>query len=629
MSIIGQALLGRADAVGIEFGMDLEKVALELHIGAGGKVLNVVNIQEANKGNLVTMWLPPMLVRRYSSSVNTGFIIDNLMGFGAAYGREANKGGPAKIKLAQERMPRMAENFATQLEACYKATRSTPVKALLTAVRSDDFAEQILRCCPEVKGDIELLPVRSLVVVKYRGKYLHRDKKILDYFFAKRATAVVPDTQERQCCITGEVIKAPVPDGKSPAVLGITKLWAAKKETLPFRHWGKVGVANFPMEQDVAVRATAALKSMLYYDCPDPKKPGAVLDRRFVGITKTDKVLFWAPGGNDDQVAAVAAQIGSDATMEAIFNEDFSAVNLDESARVGDIYRSLWRRGVVNKAPNNAFFVMTLTANRRRFAITSFNVSSVEEVQQNIAQHFADLQLYTGHSENGYIPALGTIMKASLSESGRNAAGGWRAKYPAAVARQLYLATITDQPYPTPVFQRVLNRCRQEALKPGWAMQAKAAFLKAYVNRQIRLGHSTDFKEVSQMLDPNNHDTGYLLGRLLAIGTYAQSKAYPCVNQSLRQRFSRGLMATPNHVYPGLVTTIGTYIDTVIRDRRALGYYLKSSVTAICDQFDAGGPPRTLTQSQQVQFIQGFMHEEAEGTRKRQAAEKKRGEDSK
>jgi CRISPR-associated protein Cas8c/Csd1 subtype I-C len=626
MSIIAQACLSGARREGIQPGQALENVWLEIEFMDTGNI-SVVDIRQ--DGRSVRRWIPPYRINLSGSSTKNGPIA-SLKAMGLAYGLETIKkeckNNPVKlkekIKAAKERMPKFRENFLQHYrDLADSVPYSAPAEAVLKAFEGGKLVERLVR---HLHVDtIEDLPVSTLVLFKYDGKYIHEYSHVKKFFDNQILQATPVELEDRQCCITGKTIRFATRDGEAPILDRGWKLCSAKNDRASFQHWGKNSVDNFPKERAVDIQVNSYMKRLISYNCPDPRNQGGnPLPNRSYRLVGGDRVLFWAAEETDERLCEVMTQLpyDHDRSLQAACTEAMDVGNVDNTERVRRIYRSVWKGTPNETDPSGQYYVLVLTEANKRFAITNFLVSSVAKVQFHIAQHFADIILDTGYG-SGYVPALGTIMSAVLSESERSAKGGWQAKFPAEVGRQLYLASITGQSYPEVVFQRAVRRCFQENLEPGWAFNARMAFIKAHVNRQIRLGKESHFKEVSQMIDHDNNDIGYLLGRLLAVGSYAQNKAYPGGNSPLRLRFAHSLVASPGLVYKMLLDQIEVYAQTVARTSTGLASYIRSQVIELGDKISGAGgmPNRPMTQPQQVQLMGGYYSEAAEGIRRSRA----------
>lgn len=561
---------------------------------------------------VVSYWVPPMRQQRSSTSTKTG-PIESLKGMGFAAGA---------AKSGKKMQPKLRESFIKTWEDCRDAISSkaaiNAIEALLAFLRNTKQtpAQQILNYFPWVEGDIEKLPVSTFMLIRYRNKYLHSYADVIDHF-CRHIFTPAGEPDGRPCCFTGKPIQVAVPQNKMPGVIGSNKLYSVKKDIKPYHSYSKVGLDNCPTEWSTTLNITSYIARLCSSTCADPKNRNRLLPNRSTWLGNGTRIMYWGVTEEADDTAEILSGLANNAA--SMFTEGLPPVVRDESERVGLILDSVWKRGAPrHQAPSHEFYTLTMTESGKRLAVTDFTESTVADIQANVAQHFADLQLDVGTDE-GYIPSLGTIMAASLPPNARNAQGGWRASYPASISQQMHRAAITGTMYPSMVYQRCLQRCLQVPVTLSWASRTRLSFLQAYVRRQQRLGLNSNFKEISIMLDTENKDIGYLLGRLAYWTAEVQKIAYPYSSPAARGHYYRGLLLSPARVYEQCLTRLDQHrkkIETA--GDGGLMHFCDGFITAICEDIAAEGPPGRLTAQQRIQFVQGHIHElAAERRRKR------------
>lgn len=110
-------------------------------------------------------------------------------------------------------------------------------------------------------------------------------------------------------------------------------------------------------------------------------------------------------------------------------------------------------------------------------------------------------------------------------------------------------------PYPTTMLVRALERERAEIFEDDWSTSirrdSRAAFYKAYLTRNHK-----ERQRLLPSMNPTNHETAYLYGRLFAsYGEMQRLAHYPReVNAGLVEKFFSSFMTYPNQVIANLAT---------------------------------------------------------------------------
>ena len=120
---------------------------------------------------------------------------------------------------------------------------------------------------------------------------------------------------------------------------------------------------------------------------------------------------------------------------------------------------------------------------------------------------------------------------------------------PPHLAGDLAVSVLDGSPYPATLLQQCLRRIRAERL----VTRARAAALKAVLNRFARFHPNTHQKEVTVSLDHDNPDPGYRLGRLFAVLEKIQEEASPRINATIRDRFYGAASSSPVAVFSQLL----------------------------------------------------------------------------
>ena len=270
-----------------------------------------------------------------------------------------------------------------------------------------------------------------------------------------------------------------------------------------FESYGWAGNDNAHISREAAEACSTALNRLLHPAFPNPKEPGQTLPARNLRLSADTAVCFWAstPAGDD-----LASQLI--ALLEAN----------PESVR--ELYRSLWTGVEIGIEDPAAFYALTLSGSQGRLILRDWLETHVRDVAKHLAAHFRDLAIVRNTPPpkgRPLAPALAfRVLLRSLAVRGDDKS------IPAALAGQLVTAALTGIPYPVSILQRALERARAEIGRTEWLdlerRDARAALIKAVLNRRRRCHQATaPYPEVTEAMDPNNTQPGYLLGRLMAL----------------------------------------------------------------------------------------------------------------
>ncbi|NLX57646.1 MAG: type I-C CRISPR-associated protein Cas8c/Csd1 [Phycisphaerae bacterium] len=400
-----------------------------------------------------------------------------------------------------------------------------------------------------------------------------------------------------QCLVSGEwsvlVEKHPVlkfvPGGTTSGVSLVSFNAGA------FESYGWKGNQNAPVSREAAEAVSTALNRLLHPNPPDPNHVGRTLSRRNLRLSDDTVVCYWAEGATGQELCDAFPAL--------------TEVNPDE---VKAVYQSIWKGRPYRLPENTPFYAMTLSGAQGRAVLRDWFESSVQEVVDHLAAHFADLDIVRNAAPPKGQPPSPAIPMRFLLEC--LAPLGKREGIPSPLAAELLSAALGGRPYPYSILQRAVERARAEAGQDDWAAaqrrDARAALIKAVLNRRKRRhSQATDYKEVTRDMDPTNRNPGYLLGRLLAVIERMQQEALGDVNATVIDRYFSGASATPAVVFPRLMKNLRHHARKARdseKSRRTVGWLEGVVDDVVADMKDF---PLALPLDQQGLFILGYHHE--------------------
>jgi CRISPR-associated protein Csd1 len=164
-------------------------------------------------------------------------------------------------------------------------------------------------------------------------------------------------------------------------------------------------------------------------------------------------------------------------------------------------------------------------------------------------------------------------------------------------------AILEGRPYPATLLSAAVQRCRAER----HVNYLRAAIIKGSLERARRhqtLTHPPREKEILPMLDPDNPDPGYRLGRLFAALEKIQEEASPGLNATIRDRYYGAASGTPVAVFPTLLRLKNHHLGK-LKPGRAV------NLERLIGEILNGLPdfPGNLSLPQQGRFALGYYHQ--------------------
>ena len=382
------------------------------------------------------------------------------------------------------------------------------------------------------------------------------------------------DAPQAMCLVTGE--QAPI-ERLHTAIKGV---WGAQTSganivsfnARAFESYGKTERQgeNAPVSRAAAFAYTTALNHLLRQDSPQ---------RMQVGDAST---VFWA-----DKQDPIEESFG------VIFGDD-----PDESTRAVQALLQAVHSGKWGQSDEHLrFYVLGLAPNAARISVRFFHCVTLRELGQRIAQHFEDLALVRGPHDAQY-PSLFRLLTAVALQ---NKADNIPPNLGGAIVDAIFSGP--NVPYPALWLNAAVTRCRAEQN----VTYLRTAAIKACLNRQIRFRQSKE-KEFLPMLDPDNQNIAYRLGRLFAVLEKIQEEANPGINATIRDRFYAAASSSPQTVFGNLRRLKNHHLAKLENAGRRVNFErLIGEIVSGFQEF-----PAHLSLDDQGRFAIGYYHQRQE-----------------
>jgi len=408
-----------------------------------------------------------------------------------------------------------------------------------------------------------------------------------------------------QCLVSGEYFTHPdlFPKLKRvPGVQGDISLVSFNQSA--FTSYGLESNENAPVSRNAAEAITTAFNRLLH---PAFSVGDRTLAQRHFRISSDTAFCYWSKGdgGFEDSLFPV---------MEA-----------DPSMVKQEVWRRLWS-GIPpepqSKADLAPFYGLVVTGQTGRAIIRDWFETTVIDAQRQVALHFTDLKIVRNAPwKKGEDPPPAIALRTMLECV---AAQGDQANIPSALAADVVRAALTGVLYPTGLLTRAVERARAEIGNSEWSdlqrRDARAAVIKAVLNRRNRNNPNTKFKEVREAMDASNTHPGYILGALMAVLERLQQEALNDVNASVVDKHFAAASASPRATFDRLLRNARHHARKASDGERA-GYVhrLERLIDALLARINvddredrrAGRPigfPLTLPIEEQGLFVIGYHH---------------------
>lgn len=335
---------------------------------------------------------------------------------------------------------------------------------------------------------------------------------------------------EAQCLIIGDT--KPIAR-LHPKIKGVTGAQSAGASIVSFNDtayesFGKTQSFNSPVSEDAAFRYGTALNALL-------TGPMSHKHRLRIGDTTT---VFWTekPSALENCFAEL---IGSGSNVVAEVQDEHRR---DQIERLLRAVRDGSRFTDFGDELHTGFYILGLAPNAARLSVRFFHRSTVDELLKRLHDHqecFSMVRQFTDcggkRPPDPEFPAIWQILRetARVSDDIQPLLGG-----------ALTRAIVEGGNYPEALFSSIIRRIRADRT----INYLRAASLKAVFVRNQN-------KPIPIMLDLNNPDTAYRLGRLFSALEKTQEDALGGVNAGIRDRFYSAASATPASVFPRLLRT--------------------------------------------------------------------------
>jgi CRISPR-associated protein Csd1 len=547
-------------------GFEWKEIPFVIELEAQGNPIQIEDTREGEgKKKRARSFLVPQGVKK-TSGVAANLLWDN-----AAYVLGVDtKGKPKRVEEQRQAFIAKIESLSTAarndigVQAVLNFLRQASPESLSRHVEWKEIAETAPNLTFRLQGDVDLVCQRSAVV---------------ETIGAQQDTTGA----DGLCLVTGESGEI---ERLHTAIKGV---WGAQTSGAnivsfnldAFNSYGKTQGANAPVSKQAAFSYTTALNHLLHRDSRQ---------RLQVGDTS---VVFWADRPTDFETLPVD-----------IFGEP-TKDDPDSSVRaIRNLYKAIEYGEFKDEGGQANFFALGLAPNAARLAIRFWQHGTVADMAGRIKQHFDDIAIERSPRDPLYLSLFRLLVSVATQSKADN--------IPPNLGGELIRSILAGLPYPQTLLAAAVRRIRAEQSKKdtkGRSVQnvtyARAALIKACINRTTRYATPTIEKELKMSLDEANTNVGYRLGRLFAVLEKIQEEANPGINATIRDRFYGAASSTPVTVFSTLLKLKNHHLSKL--DSRGRAVNLEKRIGEIMEGI--GDFPAQLRIENQGRFAIGYYHQ--------------------
>lgn len=535
------------------FGLEDKDIPFVIELSRTGELLGIQDTRQIEgKRKVAQRFLVPRGVKK------TSRIAANLLWDTAEYVLGVDTKGKS------ERVAQQFAAFLARIESIPEATRQDEgINAVLAflkyrptnAVQDHPLWEEIRTINPvfsfRLSGDVNLVCQRPAVITA-----IGTENDSTEY-----------EAHSRICLVTGYVA---VPERLHTAIKGV---WGAQSSGAnivsfnldAFSSFNKDQGDNAPVSKAAAFAYTTALNHLL--------RKGS-RQRIQVGDAST---VFWTQQRDEIEGSFASIFGGSD---DPDHTEELRAV-------LGAIHTGKFDGG----RGNNRFFVLGLAPNAARISVRFWQAAPLRDIAQRIREWFQDIGIIRGPNDPEY-PSLFRLLKACAVQNKAD-------NVPPNLGGDIMRAILSGGLFPATWLNAAVQRCRAEQRVTYY----RAAAIKAYLNRGFR--HTSNREVFHAMLDMNNMNPAYRLGRLFAALEKVQEEANPGISATIRERYYGAASSTPVSVFTTLLRLKNHHIAKLENRGRATNFEkLIGEMVGGIDDF-----PAHLALPDQGRFAIGYYHQ--------------------
>ena len=421
----------------------------------------------------------------------------------------------------------------------------------------------------------------GLFSIQGQTKPVNEQEEILQWWDTRK---IESDAPLGQCLITGES-ETPIarlhPKIKSVAGAQSAGASLVSFNASAYESYGKDQSFNAPVSEKAAFQYGTALNALL-----SGKQSGK--HRIRIGDSTC---LFWTDKKSlIEETFGIFSTEGSNAPQKA--QDPLLRSKIESFLKLLQIGGEPNDELDLNPSETN-FYLLGLAPNAARLSVRFFHRSSVAELLDNLRSHHHDISIVREWEEtkgkrleDPLYPAYWQLLSQTARVSD---------EIPPLLGGSLMRAILQNTPYPEALLSAVIRRIRADRT----INYLRAAIIKGVLTRNHQLNIKT-------MLDTENTEQAYLLGRLFAALEKTQQDALGDLNAGLRDKYYSSASATPASVFPRILRTYQHHLSKLSGGGKVVRERL---IQDILSSIPSSGFPFNFNLKSQGIFALGYYHQ--------------------
>lgn len=248
------------------------------------------------------------------------------------------------------------------------------------------------------------------------------------------------------------------------------------------------------------------------------------------------------------------------------------------------------------------FYMLGIEPNAARIVIRFWHVSTLGDLVEKLRLHHQALSIQKTFESD---PDRLTLRRI-LVETAREAKG-----IPPLLSGALLRSVIEGLPYPTSLYQLVLNRVGVSHAddKGKYRVGRKVTYGQAAIIKAFLIRNKGK-EELTMSLNTENKNPAYLLGRLFATLEKTQDEASGGVNAGVGDKFYSSASATPKIVFPTILDMYRKWVKKLSAEKPGRAIFFEKLVQEILDSIDSTiGFPANLSLEDRGFFAIGYYQQ--------------------
>ena len=583
------------------------KISYALDIDADGNLKHIETLtKEENRGKKKVL-VPKMMLlpegEKRSSGIKAQFLWDNGR---YVLGLDGGKGNAERALKCFEATKEKCRAVLAEADG----PAAVAVKAFFEKWQPEKAAEnEILK---PYLGDI----AGANVTFSVRHRPAAKDAEIIRAWDCFRGKNAAEETG--YCSVTGKL--SPVAR-LHPSIKGVRGAQSSGASLVSFNSpafesYGFEQGANAHVSEYAAFAYTAALNSLL-------------ADENHCRLIGDITAVFWTEDA--DEVSSMcfgqsmfpSADVPSDTDGEEdgqnpdgkkrVLNDKTLKVFMENAA----LGRPFNFKGVPID-PCNKFYILGLSPNASRLAVSFFISGTLGEFMRNLKKHYDDLEIVRpDYDVRDMLPLQRILYETTNKKANRGTQDKGMAHLAGAVVRSM----LTGREYPAALYLKILSRTKSdqddEEKRTSKVNRVKAAVIKACLSRNYGM------KEVAAMaLNEECKNVPYRLGRLFAVLECIQEDSSEVkLNSTIKDRYFNAACSRPAVVFPMLVRLSNHHMDKLKEEsyKTRFNKLISRIIDGIGMEDGIEALPAHLDSQGQGAFILGYYHQRQKLFEKKEA----------